>query len=114
MQQGKTSTELLHPSRPPHESLLLGLSEQEYHLWRHNPLTAAYLLYLGDLADRFRASAADLLEAGTLASQADVIRGRLLNLRELQNLPLDAIQNFYRQEDNEAGDGIEADQGPSR
>jgi hypothetical protein len=84
--------------KPAHESLLLGLSEQEYMLWRHNPLTGAYLLYLGDQVEAFRTAAMDLLEAGKLSDQMEVIRGRLLTLRELQNLSLDDIRNFYRQE----------------
>ena len=102
--------------RPPHEQLLLEISEETWNLWRHNPITAAYLLYLGDQAEAFRTAAADLLEAGTLAGQADVIRGRLNNLRELQTLSLGAIQNFYRQDSqaDEAGNGSQADQGPSR
>jgi len=86
----------------PHEQLLLELSEEAYHQWRHHPLTSAYLHYLGDQADAFRTAAADLLEAGQLAPQSDVIRGRILTLRELQNLSLDAIRNFYRQEGSEA------------
>ena len=97
--------------RLPHEQLLLGVSEQEYQLWRHNPITAAYLLYLGDQAEAFRTAAADLLEAGHLLPQADTIRGRLLTLRELQNLSLDAIQNFYRQEDTAGNDAAATDQG---
>ena len=84
--------------RPPHEQLFLELSEQEYHQFRHHPLMAAYLKYLGDQIEAFRTAACDLLEAGRLSEQADVIRGRLLTLRELQNLSLDDIRNFYRQE----------------
>jgi hypothetical protein len=86
--------------RPPHESLLLELSEESFHLWRHNPVTAAYLRYLGDQVEAFRTAAADLLEAGNL-DRSDVIRGRLMTLRELQNLSLDDIRNFYRHEDSE-------------
>lgn len=93
----------------PHESLLLGLTEQEFQLWRHNPITAAYLLYLNDQAEAFRTAAADLLESGALAQQADVIRGRLLVLRELHTLSLDVIQNFYRHEDTEGNDGTKTD-----
>ena len=85
-------------TRSSHEQLLLELSEEAYHLWRHSPITAAYLLYLGDQIEAFRTAAADLLEAGRLAPQAEVIQGRILTLRELQNLSLDGIQNFYRQE----------------
>lgn len=100
-------------TRPGHEALLLGLSEQEFQLWRHNPITAAYLRYLGDQIEAFRTAAADLLEAGNL-DRSDVIRGRLLTLRELQNLSLDDVQNFYRQEDKVGTDGTTTDQGHPR
>ena len=91
-------------NRSSHEQLLLELSEEGFHLWRHSPITAAYLLYLGDQIEAFRTAAADLLEAGRLAPQAEVIQGRILTLRELQNLSLDGIQNFYRHEDTEESD----------
>lgn len=87
--------------RPPHETLFLEMSAQEYHQWRHHPVTAAYLLYLKDLVESFRTSAADLLEAGRLNPQADELKGRLLTLRELHSLDLGDICNFYRQEDKE-------------
>lgn len=99
--------------RPAHEQLLLELTEQEFNLWRHNPITAAYLSYLGDQVEAFRIAAMDLLEAGALAPQSDVIRGRILSLRELQTLSLGAIQNFYRQEGTEGKDGTTSDQGHS-
>jgi hypothetical protein len=94
--------------RPAHESLLLGLSEQEYMLWRHNPLTDAYLHYLEDQIEAFRTGAMDLLEAGNLESP-ELLRGRLLTLRELQNLSLDDIRNFYRQEGTEEKTDGQAD-----
>ena len=103
-----------HQTGAPHEQLIMDLSEQEYNLWRHNPITATYLEYLKDQADAFRTAAADLLEAGNLAPQADMIRGRILTLRELQTLSLGVIQNFYRQEDTEEVDGSKDDQGTAR
>jgi hypothetical protein len=90
--------------RPAHETLFLEMSNQEYHQWRHHPVTAAYLLYLDDIIKSFRESSADLLEAGRLIPQADEIRGRLLTLRELHSLDLGDICNFYRQEDKEEKD----------
>jgi len=90
-----------------HQALLLELSEQEYQLWRHNPITSAYLRFLGDQMDNFRTAAADLLEAGNLvAPGSDVLRGRILTLRELKDLALDDIKNFYRQE---GSDGTSSD-----
>lgn len=99
--------------RPPHEVLLLQMSVQEFQLWRHNPITAAYLSYLADQVEAFRTAAADLLESGNL-DHPDVIRGRLLTLRELQHLSLDDIHNFYRHEDTEENDGTKTDQGTPR
>lgn len=98
--------------RLPHESLLLSLTELDFQQWRHHPITAAYLLYLGDQVEAFRTAAADLLEAGNLDAP-DVLRGRLLTLRELQNLSLDDIRGFYRQEGTAGNDGTETDQGRS-
>lgn len=97
-------------NRAPHETLLLEMSEQSYHLWRHSPVTAAYLKYLADQAEAFRTAAADLLEAGKLVSpDSDVIRGRILTLRELNALLLDDIHNFYRQPDTEESGGTATD-----
>ena len=95
--------------RAAHETLLLELSDEAYYVWRHNPVTAAYLQYLSDQAEAFRTAAADLLEAGTLAPQAEMLRGRILTLRELQTLSLDVIQNFYRHEDTAGIDGTKTD-----
>ena len=102
-------------NRPQHESLLLELSEQEFQQFRHHPLMAAYLRYLGDQVEAFRTAAADLVEAGNLVS-LEVIRGRLSTLRELQNLSLDDIRGFYRQEDTagiDDGNAHQAGSGPS-
>lgn len=87
--------------RPPHEALLLQMSEVEFNQWRHHPVTAAYLLHLQDQVEAFRTAAIDLLEAGTLGSQSDVLRGRILTLRELHALTIDDVRNFYRQEGND-------------
>jgi hypothetical protein len=84
-------------NRAPHETLLLEMSEQSYHLWRHSPVTAAYLKYLADQVEAFRTAAADMLEEGRLGTGSDVLRGRILTLRELHTLSLEDIHEFYRQ-----------------
>ena len=99
-------------NHPPHERLLLELSEESFNMWKHNPITYAYLRFLGDQVEAFRTASADLLEAGNLDGRgSDVLRGRLMTLRELQNLSLSDIQSFYRQEGT---DGTEANQGSPR
>jgi hypothetical protein len=87
--------------KPSHETLLLELTEQAYNLWRHNPITSAYLSYLNDLIESFRTAAADMVENGIDNLQAEVLRGRILTLRELHTLKLEHIQNFYRNQESE-------------
>lgn len=82
----------------PHESLLLEMSEQEFNLWKNNPVTRAYLGFLLDEVEAFRTTAMDLLEAGQLNGRADELKGRILTLRELATLKLSDIHGFYRQE----------------
>lgn len=97
---------------PPTASLFLELSEESYNQWRHHPVTAAYLQFVADQAANFREAAADLFESGLLNPadahpdrNANVLRGRILCLRELHALQLASIQEFYgavSQEDDQA------------
>ena len=91
---------------PRHERLLLDLTEEEFQIWRHHPVTAAYLQYLEDQLTAFRTAACDLLEAGNL-DNPDVLRGRMLTLRELSHLTLADIKGFYRNEATEGNDAAE-------
>ena len=83
------------------------LSEEAYQLWRHSPITAAYLEFLGDQALNFREGAADMWENGQLdvnspnpMINANMLRGRVLTLRELHDLKLEDIKAFYSQADD--------------
>jgi len=44
----------------------------------------------------------ELWEAGRLGEQSDVLRGRVATLKEIANIDLGSIQDFYREEDSEA------------
>lgn len=86
----------------PRRALLLELKAQEWASWKHHPVTAAYLVFLGDQVENWRAAVTDMWETGHLDALADnpsmnpnVLRGRVLALRELLELELDAIQGFY-------------------
>ena len=87
--------------KPPHETLLLELTDQSFGQWKHHPITAAYLAYLNDLIESFRTAAADMVENGEINPQADLLRGRILTLRELHTLKLEHIHIFYRNQEGE-------------
>jgi hypothetical protein len=84
-------------------NLFLHVGETEFQQWRHNPLSAAFLVFLADQAANFRQAAMDLWEAGRLGQESDVLRGRVMTLEEIGNLKLEAIQDFYRNEDSNEG-----------
>lgn len=87
------------------DTILLEIGEQEFMLWQHNPISAAYLQFLDDQVAVWREIAADLLEAGAFRlgdpaedRNPDVVRGKLLALRELRGITLTDIQGFYGKE----------------
>lgn len=109
--------------QPPEPSeVLRDLTPQAFAQWKHHPVTAVYLKFLEDQAVNFRNAAADLWESGMLdpASanpnlNANVVRGRLLALRELHSLGLSDIRRFYGlvSEEARADERTRPDQGPA-
>ena len=95
------------------------VTETHFNLWRHNPVTAAFLHYLGDQADNFRDVAMVLWEDGRLdatnpheALNANVLRGRTLALRELQRITVGDIREFYRQKREDRQDQSRYEESP--
>ena len=81
---------------------ITGASEQAYQLWRHNPITAAYLQYMADQVEAMRQAAADMVEAGLFKPgdphvdrNPDSMRGQIFMLRQLHALELRQIKHFY-------------------
>lgn len=86
------------------KSVLLEIGQQEWMQWQHTPLTAAFLQFIDDQIALWRETSADLLEAGAYRlgdshedRNPDVVRGKLLALRQLRGITLEAIQGFYGQ-----------------
>lgn len=89
-----------HFERP--DCVLLEISSTEWALWQHNPITAAYLQFMEDQVAVWRELSADLLEAGAYRlndahedRNPDVMRGKLVALKQLRGITLEAIQGFY-------------------
>lgn len=77
---------------------------QEFAMWMHNPITAAFFAYLGDDEVYLKDLIVELViygqvrkDAQGINESADVQRGRLLALRDLQRITLADIAEFYRQ-----------------
>lgn len=87
---------------------LLDLTSEEFRLWQHHPITAAYLQFLDDYVQQWREIAADLVETGAFEvrnphedKNPDVVRGRLITGRLLRQLDLEQIHRFYGVEPEE-------------
>lgn len=81
---------------------MLGIGVQEFRLWQHSPITAAFFQFIDDQIASWRENAADLLEMGAFTAGAreqdrnpDVVRGRILAMRELHQIDLETIQGAY-------------------
>lgn len=82
--------------RAPHEELLLSLKRVQFQEWKHHPITAAYLKFLGDLSQAFQAEAMELFLAGNLRPpQSDVSVGNIRAIEDLRALQLEDIHKFY-------------------
>ena len=80
-----------------------GITAQEFAAWRHNPVTRLYRRYLADKREFIERAALDQWLSGALSLQADqTIRGQIIELVELSDLPFEAIYEFYK--DQEAVD----------
>ena len=78
------------------------VTETEFNMWRHSPMTAAYLQFMMDQVANWRELAADLIEAGAFSAgargednNAEVLRGKILAFRELHAAEITTIQGFY-------------------
>lgn len=88
-----------HPRAP---EALRDLTETAYNLWRHSPVTAAFLQFIADRAGALKEQFFELWEAGALTksehepnAHPEMVRGRYLELSELHRLSLGEIHNFY-------------------
>lgn len=81
-------------------SLLLDLKESDYQLWRHQPITKAFLQYLADAAQTYRLEMMARWDQRTLnLADENEMRGMIRTLEELTNLPLFVMQKFYEDRD---------------
>jgi hypothetical protein len=84
---------------------ILGVGAQEFMLWRHGPITAAFFQYLEDQIKSARELAADYVESGSIKElgyaggpSIDRLRGEIMLLRQLHGIELRAIHEFYGKE----------------
>jgi len=81
---------------PTPPAILKELTTAAFNQWRHEPITKLFLAYLSDKAEDYQDRVlADLLSDSLSESMKHEYRGRIWLLRELSELPLDAIKELY-------------------
>lgn len=79
-----------------------GLTEGDFQVWKHHPVSKLYLQYLADYRAMLLRELLERWEAGAITLDTEKeIRGRTLTLADLVELQFASIQKFYQEEDNE-------------
>lgn len=86
-------------------SILLEIGKQEFAQWQHNPITKGFLQFMEDQVESWRELVADVVELGAYEKGAahedrnlEVVRGKIIAMRQLRGITLEGIQGFYGQE----------------
>lgn len=84
---------------------MLSISEQEFRLWQHSPITAGFFQFLADQIESSRNLAADFVEGGWIremgkpeAASLERLRGEILLLRQLHATTAQDIHRYYGKE----------------
>ena len=84
------------------ENILLELTTEDFKLWQHHRITAAFFQFIRDLGANCDGVALQLFKAGAFVrppisddTSPEFLRGRIVALDELQRIELADIQRFY-------------------
>jgi hypothetical protein len=81
-----------------------GISESDFQVWKHHPVSKLYLKYLVDYRAMLLNELLAQWENGVLTLDTEKeIRGRTLTLADLVDLQFASIQKFYQTEEDNAG-----------
>ena len=80
---------------------MAALTKEQFGLWKHEPVTQWFFDYLIN-KQAFLKSAALEMWLSDPKSLSETVRGQIIELEEMIELPYDAIEAFYqeRKEDN--------------
>lgn len=82
------------------------ISKEEYQEWRHHPASKVFLQFLRDKQEFMKAA---MIEQWISASEAfaqnnQTVRGQIVELGEIAELPYEAIEEFYKEKETDAAE----------
>ena len=82
------------------DASIADISDQAYREWKHHPVSKVFFQYLQDYQIRLESEAlARWKNKSLLEADEQEMRGRVLTLEELCDLPFISIQKFYEAEE---------------
>ena len=97
---------------PSNSDDIEGITERDFQLWKHNPVTKMMMKFLGDSRGVMVGKLINQWEAGALKlTDEQEGRGRALALREIKDLEFEHIATFYGIQKEEKDNGSEEDTG---
>lgn len=89
------------------------ITKEQFGLWKHEPVTRWFFDYLLNKHAFLRSTALEQWVAGS-QSFADInqaVRGQIIELEEICNLPWEAIEEFYKERDINEAEAADGSQG---
>ena len=85
------------------------ISREEYQEWRHHPVSKVFLQFLKDKQEFLKAAALDQWVNGSesFANCNSTIRGQVIELGEIAELPFEAMDAFYKEKAENEPQGFE-------
>lgn len=90
---------------------MIDLKREQYQEWRHHPVSKIFFQFLRDKQAHFKATAVEAWVDGQAFS--DVVRGQIVEMNEITELPFEAIDEFYKGKENAAEVGSNTENGLS-
>lgn len=75
------------------------ITKDQYGLWKHEAVTSVVLKYLADKQAFLKNTAQEMWLDGNMPSEA--LRGQIIELQEMIELPWEAIEAFYQEQEND-------------
>jgi uncharacterized phage-associated protein len=80
-----------------------GITRRDFEQWKHEPVTKLFRRYLADKQTFIERYAIDRWLSGTISLQEDqTLRGHIVELAELSDLPFEALVEFYKEDEERA------------
>lgn len=83
------------------------VNKEQFNLWKHDPVTKLFLMFLADKRKHLIDFATEQWVAGseTFSQMNQTVRGQVVELGEIADIEFGMIEAFYNEEKSDESDG---------